>query len=111
MYQFSVTTPTDKPASIKLLRKWSSMGVAELNNAIKSTAPVIALDYRDDLEIMEIPEWCEKVKSIYKELSQLFEKVIIGYAPAIGDEIEYINNEMFHNLIESEIKDYEQEHD
>ena len=64
MYQFSVASPNDKSASIKLLRKWSGMGIAELNNAIESCSPVITLDYRDDLETMDFPEWCEKVKTI-----------------------------------------------
>ena len=111
MYQFSVSNPKEKVASIKFLRKWSSLGIAELSKAIESTTPIITLDYRDDLEVLEFSEWIEKVKLLNNDLSQHFEKVIIGYAPAHGDEIEIVSDVEFQNLLDSEMIRFDQEYD
>ncbi len=104
MYQFSVKNPTGGAASLKLLRKYSGLGFAAIKAAMSAGAPIISLDYRDDLEEMEIPQWCEKVKSIHNELQKEFETVTIGYSPAKGDEIEIVDESLFLNLLESECR-------
>ncbi len=111
MYQFSVTQPINEIDAIKLLRNFSSLGVAEIKQFINSNSPILELDYRDYLEEMEFSEWCDEVKLIYEKLKLHFHVVTIGYAPSKMENLEVIDETEFFNLLESQIIYASQEFD
>lgn len=112
-YAIAVTTADRTPEIIKLLRRYSTLSVAELLHRLGTVEQVVMIDTHDFA--LELPpehgvvQQQQKLLAIIDALEQAGARVLVTHH--VGALVEPLSREMLVNLFESELIYLQQEHD
>ena len=116
LYQLIAKCGAQKTETIREIRKYCSLGIAEIVSRMQAGEPVIAIETDDfpiELDREEGRRWQHtKVLSAHDALSRLGNGVAILYRPSKGYEPpEVVDLDVAKNLMESDLIYLRQEHD
>ena len=114
VFRFCVSQPRTDKEAYKLLRALPEVQIdaSAIMQSLQQGIPIhVVLDYREDLQEMDLVQWSDKVRQTYRTLGNEFAVIEIQFAPAFGDEWETVSPEAFENLLQSAINYDEQQYD
>lgn len=112
-YALTIAAPPNLRAAVKVLRRHSELGVAEIARRVGAREPVVEFDTWG-FDVGEgydrgVPSQHAKLRRLIEELQGVGASVTIIRHTLLGDEV--ISRSVLENMLQSELIDLEQEYD